>query len=133
MPEAAISGERELTGPEKAAALLLMMGKPPAARLLKQFEQSDLQVVARAAAGLGAISATTLDRLVDEFVADFSAGADLLGDAGQVKNLLATALPPEQIADILGGCLRNRGLASAFRTNRILLAHEQALSSLEDR
>jgi flagellar motor switch protein FliG len=102
MPEAAISGERELTGPEKAAALLLMMGKPPAARLLKQFEQSDLQVVARAAAGLGAISATTLDRLVDEFVADFSAGADLLGDAGQVKTLLAAALPPEQVADILG-------------------------------
>jgi flagellar motor switch protein FliG len=102
MLEAAISGERALTGPEKAAALLLMMGKPPAARLLKQFEQSDLQVVARAAAGLGAISATTLDRLVDEFVADFSAGADLLGDAGQVKNLLAAALPPEQIADILG-------------------------------
>ena len=32
MLEAAISGERMLTGPEKAAALLLMMGKPPAAR-----------------------------------------------------------------------------------------------------
>jgi flagellar motor switch protein FliG len=102
MPEAAMSGERELTGPEKAAALLLMMGKPPAARLLKQFDQPDLQAVARAAAGLGAIPATTLDRLVDEFVTDFSAGADLLGDAGQVKNLLADALPPEQIADILG-------------------------------
>ena len=102
MPEAAISGERALTGPEKAAALLLMMGKPPAARLLKQFDQPDLQAVARAAAGLGAIPATTLDRLVDEFVADFSVGADLLGDAGQVKNLLADALPPEQIADILG-------------------------------
>jgi flagellar motor switch protein FliG len=102
MPEAAISGERDLTGPEKAAALLLTMGKPPAARLLKQFDQSDLQAVARAAAGLGAISATTLDRLVDEFVADFSAGADLLGDAGQVKSLLAEALPPEQMADIFG-------------------------------
>ena len=102
MPEAAISGERTLTGPEKAAALLLMMGKPPAARLLKQFDQPDLQAVARAAAGLGAIPATTLDRLVDEFAADFSAGADLLGDAGQVKSLLADSLPPEQIADILG-------------------------------
>jgi flagellar motor switch protein FliG len=79
-----------------------MMGKPPAARLLKQFDEPDLQAVARAAAGLGLIPATTLDRLVDEFVADFSAGADLLGDAGQVKNLLADALPPEQIADILG-------------------------------
>jgi flagellar motor switch protein FliG len=102
MPEAARSGERDLTGPEKAAALLLMMGKPPAARLLKQFDQPDLQAVARAAAGLGAIPAATLDRLVDEFVTDFSAGADLLGDAGLVKNLLTDALPPEQIADILG-------------------------------
>jgi flagellar motor switch protein FliG len=102
MPEAAIGGERALSGPEKAAALLLMMGKPPAARLLKQFDEPDLRAVARAAAGLGVISATTLDRLVDEFVADFSAGADLLGDAGQVKGLLADALPPEQIADILG-------------------------------
>jgi flagellar motor switch protein FliG len=102
MSEAAMSGERELSGPEKAAALLLVMGKPPAARLLKQFDQPDLRAVALAAAGLGAIPATTLDRLVEEFVADFSAGADLLGDVGQAKNLLADALPPEQIADILG-------------------------------
>ena len=33
----------------------------------------------------------------------------------------------------LGACLRNRGLAGGFVTNRILLAHEQALSPLEDR
>src|SRR5580704_8980983 len=92
MSEAATSGERDLSGPEKAAALLLVMGKPPAARLLKQFDQPDLRAVALAAAGLGAIPATTLDRLVDEFVTDFSAGADLLADA----------LPPDQIADILG-------------------------------
>jgi flagellar motor switch protein FliG len=102
MAEAAISGERELSGPEKAAALLLMMGKPPAARLLKQFDQPDLRAVALAAAGLGAIPATTLDQLVEEFVTDYSAGADLLGDAGQAKSLLADALPAEQIADILG-------------------------------
>jgi flagellar motor switch protein FliG len=102
MPEAAIGGERALSGPEKAAALLLVMGRPPAARLLKQFDEPDLKALARAAAGLGVIPATTLDRLVDEFVADFSVGADLLGDAGQAKNLLADALPPDQIADIFG-------------------------------
>jgi flagellar motor switch protein FliG len=102
MSEATISGERELSGPEKAAALLLMMGKPPAARVLKQFDQPDLRAVALAAAGLGAIPATTLDQLVDEFVTDFSTGADLLGDAGQAKSLLSDALPPDEIADILG-------------------------------
>jgi len=98
----AIGGERVLSGPEKAAAILLVMGRPPAARLLKQFDQPDLQAVARAAAGLGAISAATLDRLVDEFAADFSAGADLFAGAGEAKSLLGDALPPEQIADILG-------------------------------
>src|SRR6204780_3279516 len=72
MLEAAISGERTLTGPEKAAALLLMMGRRPAARLLKQLDQPDLKAVARAAAGLGAIPATTLDRLGGEFGEDFS-------------------------------------------------------------
>ena len=101
MPEPRAQGERELSGSEKAAALLLMMDKPSAGRLLKQFDQSDLRAVARAAAGLGAIPATTLDRIVEEFAAGFSARADLLGDAGQAKNLLADALPPEQIADIL--------------------------------
>ena len=98
----AIGGERELSGPEKAAALLLMMGKPPAARLLKQFDQPDLRSVAQAAAGLGAIPAATLDRLVEEFAADFSTGTDLLGDAGQAKSLLADSLPADEIADILG-------------------------------
>ena len=114
MPEA-IGGERALTGPERAAALLLMMGRPPAARLLKQFDQPDLQVVARAAAGLGAISAMTLDRLVDEFAADFSGGADLIGDAAQVKSLLADALPPEQIAGIFGSERAERDEVDVWR------------------
>src|SRR5277367_1058365 len=102
MREAEIVAERELSGPEKAAALLLMMGKPPAARVLKQFDPSDLRAVARAAAGLGSIPAARLDRLVEEFASDFSGGADLLGDTGQAESLLAGALRSEQIADILG-------------------------------
>ena len=100
MPEPTIHTERVLSGPEKAAALLLMMGKPPAARLLKQFDQTDLRIVAQAASNLGAVSATTLDRLVEEFAADFSTGMNLLGDAAQAKSLLADALPPEQVADL---------------------------------
>jgi flagellar motor switch protein FliG len=105
MSESTIRGERVLNGPEKAAALLLMMGKPPAARLLKRLDQPDLRAVVRAAAGLGAVPAATMDRLVEEFAADFSAGADLLGDAGQAKNMLSDALPPDQVADFLDTAL----------------------------
>ncbi len=128
MSEAAIGGERALSGPEKAAALLLMMGKPPAARLLKQFDQPDLRAVALAAAGLGAIPATILDRLVEEFVTDFSAGADLLGDAGQAKSLLADALPPDEIADILGLSPEETGPPDVWR--RLGQAPESAIVAL---
>src|SRR5208337_3337420 len=102
MSETMIHGERVLSGPEKAAALLLMMGKPPAARLLKHFDPPDLRAVARAAAGLGAVAPTMLDRIVEEFAADFSAGANLLGDVGQARNLLAEALPPSEVDVLLG-------------------------------
>src|SRR5271165_3385047 len=101
MPEPVIPGERLLSGPEKAAALLLIMGKPPAARIIKHFDPPDLRAVVRAAAGLGAVVPSTLDRLVEEFAADFSAGANLLGDVGQARNLLAEALPPGEVDDVL--------------------------------
>ena len=94
MSETIIQSERSPSGPEKAAALLLMMGKPPAARLLKHFDPPDLRTVAGAAAGLGAVQPTMLDRIVDEFAADFSAGANLLGDLGQARNLLAERSRP---------------------------------------
>jgi flagellar motor switch protein FliG len=128
MSDAAIGGERELSGAEKAAALLLMMGKPPAARLLKQFDQPDLRAVALAAAGLGAIPAAMLDQLVEEFVIDFSAGADLLGDAGQAKSLLGDALPPEQIADILGLAPGETGPPDVWRS--VAQAPEGAIVAL---
>ena len=102
MLEATLSGERILSGPEKAAALLLMLGPPSAGRILKHFDQPDLRVVARAAAGLGAVPAVTLDRLTDEFAADFSVGVNLLGDASRARTLLADALPPREVDDLLG-------------------------------
>jgi flagellar motor switch protein FliG len=105
MSETMIQADRTLSGPEKAAALLLMMGKPPAARLLKHFDPPDLRIVARAAAGLGAVAPTLLDRIVEEFAADFSAGANLLGDVGQARNLLAEALPPDEVDDVLDSAL----------------------------
>ena len=99
MPEGA---ERNLSGPEMAAAVLLMLGAPTAGRVLKHFDPPDLKIVARAAAGLGAVAPATLDRLAEEFAADFSAGANLLGDVSQARNLLSEALPPGEVDDLLG-------------------------------
>jgi flagellar motor switch protein FliG len=96
---------RLLTGADKVAALLLAMGKPLAARLLKHFDQIELRQITRAAAHLGAISSAMIDSLIEEFVDSFSMGVDLLGNAGEAEQLLNGALPPEQVADILSDVL----------------------------
>jgi flagellar motor switch protein FliG len=103
---------RIFNGAEKAAALLLAMGKPLAARLLKRFDHIELRLITRAAAHLGAISTEALETLIEEFTDGFTAGADLLGNAGEAEQLLNGALPPEQVADILSDVLgsSNSGL-----------------------
>ncbi|MGO4870864.1 MAG: flagellar motor switch protein FliG [Roseiarcus sp.] len=105
-PGAELSDDaRIFAGAQKAAAILLAMGKPPATRLLKHFEPQELREVTRAAAQLGAVSMATLESLVEEFTSEFSVGANLLGDVGQAREMLADAVPPDQVADIMSDVL----------------------------
>jgi flagellar motor switch protein FliG len=97
--------QRPLKGPEKAAALLLAMGKPMASKLLKHFDAADLKEITRSAADLGAVSAPALDEAIEEFATQFSTGADLHGTVGEVEQLLTGVVPPEQLAEIMADIL----------------------------
>ena len=88
-------------GPQKAATILLAMGKPLATRLLKHFDHGELREVARSAARLGSVPMSALDALVAEFSADFASGANLLGDIGFVKDMLSGVAPPDQVSAIM--------------------------------
>ena len=118
---------RVFAGAHKAAAILLAMGKPPATRLLKHFEPHELREVTRAAAQLGAVSMAALESLVEEFTSEFSAGANLLGDVGQAREMLTDAVPPEQVADIMsdvfGGSGANVWKALGAVPEAVLSAH----------
>ena len=94
-----------LRGTQKAAALLLAMDKAVAARLLKRFDPDELRQVTRCATRLGRVPTAALDGLVAEFADSFSAGADLVGSVGCAEELLAEALPRDQVSDILSDVL----------------------------
>ncbi len=96
---------RTLKGSDKAAVLLLAMGKSAAGRLLKHFDPIELRKITLSAAELGAVPTPVLDSLVEEFCTNFSNGVDLLGNAGEAEQLLTGAFPPEQVADILSDVL----------------------------
>ena len=98
---------RHLRGPDKAAALLLALGKPLASQLLKHFDANELRDISRSAAGLGALPIAVLEELVEEFAGQFSSDVDLEGTAEQVEQLLTGVLPTEQIAEIMSEVLGN--------------------------
>ena len=96
---------RSLNGAEKVAALLLVMGKPLASRLLGHFEPGELKAITRSAAALGAVPITVLESLVEEFADEFSSNLELHGTADEAENLIAGVLPPDQVKDIMSDVL----------------------------
>jgi flagellar motor switch protein FliG len=98
---------KALKGAEKAAALLLYMGKPLASRLLTQFDADELKQITRSVAELGTVPVPALEQVVEEFAGQFANGADLLGSADEVQQMLDGVLPPEQIADVMSDVTGN--------------------------
>ncbi len=96
-----------LKGPQKVAALLLVMGKPLASRLLGHFDAAELKLITRSAAELGSVPVDVVEDLVEEFGGAFSNGVELRGNADRAENLLSGVLPPEQVADIMSDVLGN--------------------------
>jgi flagellar motor switch protein FliG len=90
-----------LDGAEKAAALVLAMGKPLAGRMLKYLDANEIRLLMRRAAELGSIPSEDIAAIVSEFSDQFSS-LSLFGTPGEVQKLLTGVLSPEEITEIIG-------------------------------
>lgn len=91
-----------LTRPQKAAAILVAMGKPSASRLLKFFKQDELKALIEGARLLRTIPQADLERIVAEFEAEFTEGAGLLDSADKMDTILNESLSPEEVNALMG-------------------------------
>ena len=91
-----------LTRPQKAAAILVAMGKPSASRLLKYFKQEELKALVDAAKMLRTIPQSELEKIVAEFEAAFTEGAGLLDSADKMETMLNESLSPEEMNALMG-------------------------------
>ncbi len=130
-------GYKPLLGPEKVAALLLVMGKPLASKLLGHFDANELKLITRSAAELGSVPIDVLEGIVEEFADDFSKELELRGTADQAEGLLAGALPPDQVADIMSDVLGNSnktvwqkisGAEPRLLTDHLMTQHPQVIA-----
>lgn len=91
-----------LTRPQKAAAILVAMGKPSASRLLKFFKQEELKALIEGARLLRTIPQSDLEKIVAEFEAEFTEGAGLLDSADKMDTILNESLSPEEMSALMG-------------------------------
>lgn len=85
-----------LTGPQKAAAILVAIGRPSASRLLKHFNAEDLRKLAGHARTLEPISPLDFEQLVKQFEDFFAEGAPVSEAAQRFEGLLREALPQDE-------------------------------------
>lgn len=94
--------ESPLSQAEKAAAVLLAMGKGVAGKLLKYFTQAELQTIIASAQRLRTIPPDELLLLVNEFEDLFTEGTGLMDNAAAIEAILEEGLTPEEVDGLLG-------------------------------
>lgn len=97
-----MSLEGKLTKAQKAAAILVAMGKPSAGRLLHFFKHEELKSLIDAARMLRTIPQSELENIVAEFEEEFTEGAGLLDSGDQMDTILNESLSPEEISALMG-------------------------------
>lgn len=97
-----MSLEGKLTKAQKAAAIMVAMGKPSAGRLLRFFKHEELKALIDAARMLRTIPQSELENIVAEFEEEFTEGAGLLDSGDQMDTILNESLSPEEISALMG-------------------------------
>ena len=101
MPGINIKDLNELTGPQRAAVMLLMLGEKHGGPIWAMLEEDEVKQVSYAMAQLGSIEAKTVEGLIVDFVSRLSAGGAVTGSLDRTEELLAKIFPPEQVSAII--------------------------------
>jgi flagellar motor switch protein FliG len=92
----------ELTGPRKAAILMLAMGEQRAAQLFSFMDDYEIRDVSREMATLGQISATEMESTLQEFADAVGGGAGgLSGGWGTTERYLRSFLKEDRVKELM--------------------------------
>src|SRR5471032_316198 len=92
---------RKLTGPERAAVLMLALGQQFGANIGSQLDDDELREITIVMSTLGTIEAESVEGLLLEFVSRMSASGALMGNYDATERLLQQYLPPERVNGIM--------------------------------
>ncbi|MGH6956939.1 MAG: flagellar motor switch protein FliG, partial [Caulobacteraceae bacterium] len=96
----AVADASRLSGPEKAAVILLSLGEEHTA-IWRALDEEEIKEISQAMASLGTVSAQAVEDLMVEFVAGMAGAGAIMGSFEQTQKLLASFLPVEKVETLM--------------------------------
>ncbi len=96
----AVEDVRKLTGPEKAAVVLLSLGEDHT-RLWQGLDDEEIKEISQAMASLGTVSSSVVEELLLEFVSGMTGSGAVMGSFEQTQKLLASFMPPDRVEGLM--------------------------------
>ncbi|MGZ9114642.1 MAG: flagellar motor switch protein FliG [Brevundimonas sp.] len=96
----AVEDARKLTGPEKAAVILLSLGEDHT-RLWQSLDDEEIKEISQAMASLGSVTSTVVEELMVEFVSGMSGSGSVMGSFEQTQRLLASFMPSDRVEGLM--------------------------------
>ncbi|HEV2956503.1 MAG TPA: flagellar motor switch protein FliG [Xanthobacteraceae bacterium] len=119
-------GARVLTGPERAAVLMLALGDQHGEKVWKLLDDDELRTLSVTMSSLGTVEAEAVEALLLEFVGRLSASGALLGNYEATERLLQQYLPPDRVSNIMEEI---RGPAGRNMWEKLSNVQEQVLAN----
>jgi flagellar motor switch protein FliG len=88
-----------LSGPEKAAVVLLALGEDHAG-VWRQLDEEEIKVISQAMAGLGQVTAGVVEDLLVEFVSGMG-GGNITGSIELTQRLLSSIMPGDKVDSMM--------------------------------
>src|SRR5689334_9729303 len=94
-------GRRKLSGPERAAVLMLALGEKYGGKIFAMLDDDELREISVVMSSLGTVDAESVEQLLLEFVSRMSASGALMGNYDAAERLLQQFLPAERVGGIM--------------------------------
>ena len=92
---------RSLSGPEKAAILLMSLGEEHASKMFALMSDDEIKEISQIMANLGSVSANVVERLFVEFAEQLSSTGTVVGSFSSTERLLMKVMDSDRAGNIM--------------------------------
>jgi len=117
---------RALTGPERAAVLLLTLGEEHGEPIWRALDDEEIKEISQTMSSLGTISSTLIEQLLVDFVSQMSSTGSVMGSYDSTERLLVKFLPKDRVSTVMEEI---RGPAGRTMWDKLSNVNEQVLAN----